>query len=68
MFLDLCRLAYIGGRKGTTKKLCDKDFAELSGVICLRTLVLLGDALELFRKCFGAVRAIFWLWGSSFGP
>ena len=35
----------IGGRKGTTKKLCDKDFAErsgeLSGAICLKTLVLL---------------------------
>ena len=35
-----------GDRKGTTKKLCDKDFAErsgeLSGAICLKTLVLLG--------------------------
>ena len=34
-----------GDRKGTTKKLCDKDFAErsgeLSGAICLKTLVLL---------------------------
>ena len=37
----------IGDRKGTKKKLCDKDFAErsgeLSGVICLKTLVLLGN-------------------------
>ena len=37
-----------GDRKGTTKKLCDKDFAErsgeLSGAICLKTLVLLGNA------------------------
>ena len=39
-------------RKGTPKNLCDKDFAELSGelsgAICLKTLVLLGSALELF--------------------
>ena len=31
----------LGDRKGTTKKLCDKDFAErsgeLSGAICLKT-------------------------------
>ena len=32
---------------------------ELSGAICLKTLVLLGSALELFRKFFGAVRAFF---------
>ena len=34
-------------RKGTTKKPCDKDFAErsgeLSGAICLKALVLLGN-------------------------
>ena len=52
--------------------MCDKDFAkrsgELSGAICLKTLVLLGNRLgnplEVFqraRKFFGAVRAIFWL-------
>ena len=54
-------------RKGTTKKLCDKDFAEhsgeLSGAICLNTpcfrWVMTGNPLELFRKFFGAVRAIF---------
>ena len=38
-------LPTIGDRKGTTKKLCDKDFAdhlcELSGAICLKILVLL---------------------------
>ena len=46
--------------------MCDKDFAELSGepsgAICLTTLVLLGSALEFFRKSFGAARAILWLW------
>ena len=34
-------------RKGTPKNFCDKDFAELSGelsgAICLKTLVLLGN-------------------------
>ena len=41
--------------------------AELSGElsICLKTLVLLGNALELF---FGAVRAIIWLCESFGGP
>ena len=38
---------HIGDRRGTTKKLCDKDFAErsgeLSGAICLKPLVLLGS-------------------------
>ena len=57
------------GQKGTPKNLCDKDFAELSGelsgAIRLKTLVFLGSALlELFKKFFGAVRAILWLWGS----
>ena len=59
-------------RKGTPKNFCDKDFAELSrelsGAISLKTLFLLGSALELFSKCFGAVRAIFWLWGSFLAP
>ena len=44
----------------------DKDFAELSGelsgAICLKTLILLGSAHQLFRKFFGTVHAIFWLW------
>ena len=34
-------------RKGTPKNFCDKDFAELSGeisgAICLKTVVLMGD-------------------------
>ena len=68
-------LPQFGDRKGTAKKLCDKDFAErsgeLSGAICLKTLVLLittlimtSNPLELFRNFFGAVRANFWLCGS----
>ena len=27
-----------------------------------------GNPLELFRKFFGAVRAIFWLWGPFWAP
>ena len=50
-------------RRGTTKKLSNKDFAEpsgeLSGVVCLKIRALLDNALELFRNFFGAVRAIF---------
>ena len=64
----------IGDRKGTTKKLCDKDFAEcsgeLSGVICLKTLVLLGNdpitpsncsenSLVLFMRLFLALWVFF---------
>ena len=58
----------IRDRKGTPKSFCDKDFAELSGElsgeICLETLVLLDSAPELFRKFFGTVRAIFCFGGS----
>ena len=61
-----------GAEKGTPKNFCDKDFAELSGefsgAICLKPLVLLGSALELFRKFFGTVHAIFWVWGSFLVP
>ena len=64
----------IRDRKGTPKNFCDKDFAELSGelsgAICLKTFVLMGSdqyPLELFRKFFGTVRAILWLWGFFFG-
>ena len=53
----------IRDKEGTPKNFCHKDFAELSGelsgAICLKTLVLLGSALELFRKLFGAGRAMF---------
>ena len=77
MFVDgssLCAPNF-GDRKGTTKKLCDKDLAErsgeLSGAICLKTLVLLGndlvaqsncseDSLVLFVRFFGFVGP-FWL-------
>ena len=56
----------ISDRKGTPKNfLCDKLSGELSGAICLKTLVLLGSALEVFRNFFGAVREMFWL-GASF--
>ena len=38
-----CPRLRIGDRKGTTKKLCDRDLAErsgeLSGAICIKTLV-----------------------------
>ena len=68
-------MSNLGGQKGTTKKLCDKDFAELSGelsgAICLQALVLLGNdgnPLELSRKIAGAVRAIFWFCGSFLAP
>ena len=64
-------LTQVGDRKGTTKKLCDKDFAErsaeLSGAIASKPFfywVMTHNPLELFRKFFGAVRAIFWLCGS----
>ena len=66
--LALTATRFVRDRKGTPKNFSDKDLAELSaefsGAICLKTLVLLGSALELFRKLFGAVRAILWLWGS----
>ena len=63
-----------GDREGTTKKLCDRDFAEcsgeLSGAICLRTLVywvMTSKLLELFRNSlvlfvrFFAFVSPFWL-------
>ena len=61
-------LKSFGDRKGTTKKLYDKDFAErsgeLCGAICLKPLfywIMTDNPLELFRKFFGAVRPNFWL-------
>ena len=45
----------IGDRRGTTKKLCDKDFAErsgeLSGAICLKPLVLLRNDPVTASNC-----------------
>ena len=55
-----------GDRKGTTKKLCGKDFAErsgeLSGAICLRTLVL----LENDRQPPRVVQKILWYYSREF--
>ena len=52
---EICLSESRGQKKGTPKNSCDKDFAELlaelSGVICLKTLVLLGSDLEFFSKC-----------------
>ena len=60
---------FSGTEKGTPKNLCDKDFAELSGEFSAQNpLVSLGSALEFFRRLFGAVRVIFWLWGSFLAP
>ena len=51
--------------KGTPKSLCDKDFAELSGelsgAICLKTLVSLGSAPVVLFARFLALRSSFLL-------
>ena len=39
------------GTEGTAKKLRDKDFAELSGAICPKALVLLGSDLLIPSNC-----------------
>ena len=61
-----------GGQKRHHKETCDKDFAELSGELsvglCQKTLVLLGNALKLCRKFFGAARAILGFCGSLLAP
>ena len=53
--------------KDHEKKVGDKDFTELSGelsgAICLKAIVLLGNALELFRRFFDDVC---WLYESCF--
>ena len=63
MYKNFPKSTKVRDRKGTPKNFCDKEFAELSGAlsgeICLKTIALLGSALELFRKFFGAVCAIF---------
>ena len=60
------------GQKRYPKELLRQRFrrtsGELSGAICLETLVLLGSALDLFRNFFATVRAIFWVWGSFLAP
>ena len=56
----------VGTEKGTTKKLCDKDFAERSGelfgAICLKTLVL----LESDRSPPRIVQKILWCCSREF--
>ena len=56
------------GQKRYPKERVQQRFAELSGElsggICVKTLVLSGSVLELFREVVSAVRAIFWRWGS----
>ena len=67
----------IGGqKKGTTKKLCDKDFCRTFGWTFWCDLpqnpCFIGNGpvnpLELFWKFFGAVRALFWLCESFLAP
>ena len=52
LVFQACISFLIRDRTCTPKNFCDKDFAELSGElsgeICLKTLVLLGSALKLF--------------------
>ena len=65
----------VGDRKGTAKKLCDKDFAErsgeLSGAICLKILLSLHFPrkrafLDDFPLCYSYYRlAVSEIWGSS---
>ena len=66
------KIVFSQGQKRYPKELLRQRFrrtsGELSDTICLKTLVLLGSALELFRKFFGAVLVIFWLWGSFLAP
>ena len=60
--------AEAGTEKVPQINFCNKDFAELSGelsgAICLKTLVLLGSALELLRNSLVLFLRFFWLWGS----
>ena len=49
LFGSLIDGSSFGDRKGTTKKLCDKDSAErsgeLSGAICLKTIILSNEEI-----------------------
>ena len=40
-----------GDRQGTTKKVCDKGFAELSCAICLKNLAVLGSHPVVPSNC-----------------
>ena len=55
----------VGANQGQKTKILPNFWGEFSGAICRKSLVLLRSALELFRKFFGVVLAILWLWGSS---
>ena len=48
-----------------TKILPNFQVMNISGVVCLKIVVSLGNALDLFRKLFGAAHAILGLWGFS---
>ena len=65
-------LTLIRDRQGTPKNFYDKDFAELlcelSGATCLKTLVLLGIALKLFRQFFWCCSCDSLALGFFFGP
>ena len=61
--MGLSQASSIGDRKGTTKKLCDKDLLNFLARFASQPLfywVMTGNPLEFFRKFFGAVGAIFW--------
>ena len=54
------------GQKRYPKELSRQRFRRTFGRTFSKPLfqdVMTGNPLELFRKSFGAVRAIFWLWG-----
>ena len=60
----------VRNREGTPKNVSDKDLGELSGelsgAICLRTLVLLGSALKCFRNSL-VLFVRFFAFGFHFG-
>ena len=66
----------IGDSKGTTKKACDKDFAErsaeLPGAICLKNIVVQGNDRQppqiVLKILWCCSRMLFWLCGSSLAP
>ena len=61
---------HVRDRKGTTKKLRDKDYAELRVNFLVRfaSKPFVFWVMPLFRKLFGAVRTMFWLSGSFLAP
>ena len=66
-----------GGRYSGTEKVPQRTFAtnispnfRVNFLVrfASKPFVLLGSALKLFRRFFGTVRAIFWVWGSFLAP